>query len=124
MMWNFLVSSLLLGVRPVLYDGNPAYPRPDILWQLVQDAGVTFFGASPAYVEVLSPGVWRQGDFFRVNARGGCFVLGRSDATLNRDGVRIGTPADAAANRSAMANPASLDVFVGYARTQRDYRLG
>ena len=37
------------------------------------------------------PGVWRQGDFFRVNARGGCFVLGRSDATLNRHGVRIGT---------------------------------
>ncbi len=37
------------------------------------------------------PGVWRQGDFFRVNARGGCFVLGRSDATLNRGGIRIGT---------------------------------
>jgi acetoacetyl-CoA synthetase len=36
-------------------------------------------------------GVWRHGDFFRVNARGGCFVLGRSDATLNRHGVRIGT---------------------------------
>jgi acetoacetyl-CoA synthetase len=37
------------------------------------------------------PGVWRHGDFFRVNARGGCFVAGRSDATLNRHGVRIGT---------------------------------
>jgi acetoacetyl-CoA synthetase len=37
------------------------------------------------------PGVWRQGDFFKINARGGCFVLGRSDATLNRHGVRIGT---------------------------------
>ena len=36
------------------------------------------------------PGVWRHGDFFRINARGGCFVLGRSDATLNRGGVRIG----------------------------------
>lgn len=35
------------------------------------------------------PGVWRQGDFFRINRRGGCFVLGRSDATLNRHGVRI-----------------------------------
>jgi acetoacetyl-CoA synthetase len=39
----------------------------------------------------MFPGVWRQGDFFRINARGGCFVLGRSDATLNRHGVRIGT---------------------------------
>ncbi len=37
------------------------------------------------------PGVWRHGDFFKMNARGGCFVLGRSDATLNRHGVRIGT---------------------------------
>jgi len=37
------------------------------------------------------PGVWRHGDFFRVNGRGGCFVPGRSDAVLNRAGVRIGT---------------------------------
>ena len=37
------------------------------------------------------PGVWRHGDFFRINARGGSYVLGRSDATLNRYGVRIGT---------------------------------
>jgi acetoacetyl-CoA synthetase len=37
------------------------------------------------------PGVWRHGDFFKVNERGGCFVLGRSDATLNRHGIRIGT---------------------------------
>jgi acetoacetyl-CoA synthetase len=36
------------------------------------------------------PGVWRHGDLIRINARGGCFVLGRSDATLNRHGVRIG----------------------------------
>jgi acetoacetyl-CoA synthetase len=37
------------------------------------------------------PGIWRHGDFFKMNERGGCFVLGRSDATLNRHGVRIGT---------------------------------
>ena len=37
------------------------------------------------------PGVWRHGDFFRINAQGGSAVLGRSDATLNRYGVRIGT---------------------------------
>jgi acetoacetyl-CoA synthetase len=343
MMWNFLVSSLLLGVRPLLYDGHPGYPRPDVLWEMAQNAGVTMFGASPAYVDLLSkaglvpgeeydlsalatvmlagspvsaecgawfyrnvkrdlwlhagsggtdlcsgftggaptlpvyagehqarnfgvaayafnaqgqpvtgevgemvitqpmpsmpvklwndedhelyretyladfPGLWRQGDFFKVNERGGCFVLGRSDATLNRHGIRIGTaeiyaalesvkeitdalivnldlpgggffmplfvtledgavlddalrskiaerlrsqytarhipdqiiqveaipatltgkkmevpvrkillgvPPDEAANRNAMANPASLDAFAEYARTQHDYRLG
>jgi acetoacetyl-CoA synthetase len=37
------------------------------------------------------PGVWRHGDFFQINARGGCFIKGRSDSTLNRYGVRIGT---------------------------------
>ncbi len=37
------------------------------------------------------PGQWRHGDFFKVNARGGCYIQGRSDSTLNRYGVRIGT---------------------------------
>jgi acetoacetyl-CoA synthetase len=217
MMWNFLVSSLLLGVRPVLYDGNPGYPDLNVLWRLAEECRVNLFGASPSFVDLMVkaglvpadkfaltdlraimpagspvspahtawfydnvkkdvwvctgsggtdvcaglvggvptlpvyageiqaphlgvaakafnrdgqsvidevgelvvtepmpsmpvkfwgddtgvryresyfddfPGVWRQGDFFRINARGGCFVLGRSDATLNRHGVRIGT---------------------------------
>ena len=217
MMWNFLVSALLADVVPVLYDGNPAYPKPDVLWEMVERTGTSYFGASPTYVNILEkagivpkdrfdlsqlqsvmlagspvtaevsawfyknvkadawsasgsggtdlctgivggailqpiyageiqarqlglavfafneagqpvvdevgemvitkplpcmpvgfwndpdgsryresyfdmyPGIWRHGDFFKVNARGGCFVLGRSDATLNRHGVRIGT---------------------------------
>lgn len=37
------------------------------------------------------PGIWRHGDRVRFNAHGGGFVLGRSDATLNRFGVRIGS---------------------------------
>ena len=217
MMWNFLASALLADAVPVLYDGNPAYPEPDVLWRVVQQTRTSCFGTSPTYVGLLQktgivpaqrfdltsltsvllagspvtaecmswvyrcvkqdlwahsgsggtdlcsgivggvvtlpvhageiqarqlgvaayafdergralvdeigelvitqplpsmpvgfwgdtdgsryrasyfdqyPGVWRHGDFFRVNARGGCFVLGRSDATLNRHGVRIGT---------------------------------
>ncbi|WP_366919505.1 acetoacetate--CoA ligase [Hydrocarboniphaga sp.] len=35
--------------------------------------------------------VWRHGDFIKLNARGGCYIYGRSDSTLNRHGVRIGT---------------------------------
>jgi acetoacetyl-CoA synthetase len=217
MMWNFLVSSLLSNVIPVLYDGNPAWPTPDVLWKMVDDSGTKLFGTSPTYISGLekaaivpkerakldslesitlagSPvtpecmewiyknvkedlwvasgsggtdvctgfvmgapslpvyageiqaralgccvyafddrgesvvnevgelvltapmpsmpvcfwndvdnkryvesyfqeysGIWRHGDFFKINDRGGCFVLGRSDATLNRQGVRIGT---------------------------------
>jgi acetoacetyl-CoA synthetase len=37
------------------------------------------------------PGVWRQGDYLKIDNDEGCYVLGRSDATLNRHGVRIGT---------------------------------
>jgi acetoacetyl-CoA synthetase len=342
MMWNFLASALIADVVPVLYDGNPAFPEPDVLWKMVEQSGTSFFGASPTYQAILAkagivprerfdlsklesimlagspvtaectawfydnvkqdlwvlpgsggtdicsgfvggvvtmpvrageitsaalgvaayafnergekvvnevgelvitepmpsmpvcfwndpggtrysesyfqefPGVWRHGDFFKVNERGGCFVLGRSDATLNRHGVRIGTaeiyrslatlpevedslivnldlpdggffmplfvklkagytldqatlekiratlrreysprhvpdeiftvddipttltgkklevpvrrilmgvPVEKAANRDAVANPRSLDYFVDYAKTQRDYSL-
>jgi acetoacetyl-CoA synthetase len=217
MMWNFLVSSLLSNVTPMLYDGNPAWPDGDVLWKMVQDSRASLFGASPTYQSILEkngivpknkfdlscldsvtvagspvtpecqawfhenvkqsawvapgcggtdicsgfvggcvilpqlageiqarclgiavhvmgddgkfvidevgemvvtqpapsmpvgfwndknderfietyftdfPGMWRQGDFYRINGHGGCFVLGRSDATLNRHGIRIGT---------------------------------
>ncbi len=37
------------------------------------------------------PDVWRHGDQIKMNARGGAYIYGRSDATLNRYGVRIGT---------------------------------
>jgi acetoacetyl-CoA synthetase len=217
MMWNFLVSALLSNVVPVLYDGNPAWPTPDVLWKMVDASDTKLFGTSPTYVAGLEkagivpkeraglaslesvtlagspvtpecmewiynnvkkdlwvasgsggtdvctgfvmgaptmpvyageiqsralgcavyafnergeeivgevgelvvtapmpsmpvcfwndvekkrylesyfqeyPGIWRHGDFFKINDRGGCYVLGRSDATLNRQGVRIGT---------------------------------
>jgi acetoacetyl-CoA synthetase len=39
----------------------------------------------------LYPGVWRQGDWITVSERGTLVVSGRSDATLNRGGVRLGS---------------------------------
>jgi acetoacetyl-CoA synthetase len=39
----------------------------------------------------LYPGVWRQGDWILFTERGSCVITGRSDATLNRGGVRLGT---------------------------------
>jgi acetoacetyl-CoA synthetase len=216
-MFNLMVSKMLNGSSIVLYDGNPAYPQPDVLWKMAADTGTTLFGASPTYVQVLQnlgiepgkifdlsklnsilvggapstpetfewfyksvksdlwvtsqsggteivsgfvgatptqpvyageiqtrtlgmavecwdenrnnvvdevgelictkpfpsmpiyflnddnnerynasyfedyPGVWRHGDFLKINQRGGCYIYGRSDSTLNRYGVRIGT---------------------------------
>ncbi|MFI7067104.1 hypothetical protein ACIBL3_39340 [Kribbella sp. NPDC050124] len=37
------------------------------------------------------PGVWRHGDRIRFSESGSCVIAGRSDATLNRGGVRLGT---------------------------------
>lgn len=37
------------------------------------------------------PGIWRHGDLAKINERGGVYIYGRSDSTLNRFGVRIGT---------------------------------
>ncbi|MEE8370542.1 MAG: acetoacetate--CoA ligase [Sphingomonadales bacterium] len=217
MMWNYLVSLMLIGGLPILYDGNPAYPEPDCLWKMVEETGASVFGASPTYIQIMEkagivpkekfdlsslrcvslagspvspevmawiyknvktdlwvsigsggtdvctgfvegvsvlpvragviqgralgvaafafneagekvydevgelvitqpmpsmplyfwndqgneryretyfdtyPGIWRQGDFFKLMEDGGCFVLGRSDSTLNRHGIRIGT---------------------------------
>ncbi len=37
------------------------------------------------------PGVWRHGDWIKIDADGSCVIYGRSDSTLNRGGVRMGT---------------------------------
>ena len=39
----------------------------------------------------MYPGVWRHGDWLRITPRGGAVIYGRSDATINRHGVRMGT---------------------------------
>lgn len=217
MMWNFMITTMMAGARPILYDGNPTYPTPDTLWKLADEGKATFFGASPTLQQMqenagivpkdkyklehlqtimlagspvsaectkwfydnvksdlyvgpgsggtdicsgfvgpipglpvkagiiqmphlgvdmkaldedgnpltnevgefvvaqpmpsmplyfwndegnqryretyfdMYPGIWRQGDYFMLDEDDGCYVLGRSDATLNRYGVRIGT---------------------------------
>jgi acetoacetyl-CoA synthetase len=39
----------------------------------------------------MYPGVWRHGDWLKVTPDGGCIIYGRSDATINRHGLRMGT---------------------------------
>jgi acetoacetyl-CoA synthetase len=217
MMWNYLVSGLLAGCPIVVYNGSPGYPDLYALWQLAEEAGVTYFGSSAAFIHTclkeaikpseqfdlsqiralgstgspLSPagfqwvyenvnphlalesfsggtdlctgfvggirlqpiyageiqgaslgakvqafnadgkavvgevgemviaepmpsmplyfwndpdyrhykasyfdtfpGVWRHGDWIKFNERGGCVIYGRSDSTINRRGIRMGT---------------------------------
>ncbi|MFD2082076.1 acetoacetyl-CoA synthetase [Actinopolymorpha cephalotaxi] len=50
MMWNVLVSGLLVGATVVLVDGNPAQPDLGHLWRLADECGVTFFGTSAPFL--------------------------------------------------------------------------
>jgi acetoacetyl-CoA synthetase len=49
MMWNYALSSLLVGTTLVIYDGSPGYPDLTALWKLVQDAKVNHFGVGAAF---------------------------------------------------------------------------
>ena len=53
MMWNWLVCSLGVGAKLVLYDGNPFHPDPGALWKMAQDEKITVFGTSAGYISAL-----------------------------------------------------------------------
>jgi acetoacetyl-CoA synthetase len=51
MMWNFLIAGLLVGTTVVMYDGSPAHPDLNTLWQLAERNEVTYFGTSAPYIQ-------------------------------------------------------------------------
>jgi acetoacetyl-CoA synthetase len=55
------------------------------------------------------PGVWRHGDWIEITSRGTAVIYGRSDSTINRQGVRIGT---SEIYRAVQAVPEVLDALV------------
>src|ERR1700741_4721880 len=57
----------------------------------------------------MYPGVWRHGDWLRITPRGGAIIYGRSDATINRHGIRMGT---SELYRAVEALPEVLDSMV------------
>jgi acetoacetyl-CoA synthetase len=86
------------GVEAYSPDGRPLVgeqgelvltaPMPSMPVSFWNDLGGERYRA--AYFEDY-PGVWRHGDWITFTERGSCVISGRSDATLNRGGVRIGT---------------------------------
>jgi acetoacetyl-CoA synthetase len=57
----------------------------------------------------MFPGVWRHGDWIRITERGTAVIYGRSDSTINRGGVRMGT---SEIYRAVLALPEVLDALV------------
>jgi acetoacetyl-CoA synthetase len=94
------ISGRLLGVATDAFDpqGKPLVgelgelvitrPMPSMPTELWGDADGSLYRRS--YFDMF-PGIWRQGDWIQFSERGSCMVTGRSDATLNRGGVRLGT---------------------------------
>ena len=94
------IQCRILGVRAEAYDtdGSPVTgvmgelvitaPMPSMPISFWNDPGDTRYRES--YFEVY-PGKWRHGDWIVVNERGGVVIYGRSDSTINRQGVRMGT---------------------------------
>jgi acetoacetyl-CoA synthetase len=64
---------------------KPMPSMPVFFWD---DPGMKKYHSS--YFEEI-PGVWRHGDWVKITSEGGIVIYGRSDATLNRHGIRIGT---------------------------------
>jgi acetoacetyl-CoA synthetase len=96
----------LRGAPGELVCTQPFPSMPVFFWN---DADGSRYRA--AYFEKF-PGIWHHGDFAQITARGGLVITGRSDATLNPGGVRIGT---AEIYRIVDAQPEVLEsVVVGH----------
>jgi acetoacetyl-CoA synthetase len=54
MMWNWLVSSLAVGLEMVLYDGSPLAPSTAVLFDLAQAQRLTVLGTSPKYLAAIA----------------------------------------------------------------------
>ncbi len=53
MMWNWLISSLAVGARVILFDGSPFAPTPRVLWDMAERYGISIFGTSAKYLAAL-----------------------------------------------------------------------
>ena len=98
--WRGEISCRALGARVESYspDGGPLIGEVGelVITAPMPSMPIFFWGDSDgtrlreSYFE-QHPGIWRHGDWIRITNRGSCVIEGRSDATLNRGGIRMGT---------------------------------
>ena len=83
MMWNFLMSGLLLRGTIVLYDGDPAHPDLMALWRLAADVGITYFGTSAPFIHACLRAGIRPGTEVDLSCIGG---IGSTGSPLSAEG--------------------------------------
>ncbi|MER7011106.1 acetoacetate--CoA ligase [Saccharopolyspora sp. NPDC000359] len=98
--WLGEISCPMLGAAVASYDEHGAELHEEVgelvLTKPMPTMPVSFWNdphgsrLREAYFEAF-PGVWRHGDWVRLTDRGSVVIYGRSDSTLNRGGVRMGT---------------------------------
>lgn len=67
MMWNWLVSSLAVGATVVLYDGAPAWPDANALWDLADDVDISILGASAGWLSACEKAGAKPGETHRLD---------------------------------------------------------
>jgi acetoacetyl-CoA synthetase len=85
MMWNFLISGLLVETTIMLFDGNPGHPDLGTLWRLAERHRVTYFGTSAPFVQAGLKAGLRPRDQFDL---GSLRALGSTGAPLSAEGFR------------------------------------
>ncbi|WP_409183811.1 acetoacetate--CoA ligase [Amycolatopsis sp. VS8301801F10] len=98
--WLGELSCRVLGVAAAAFDdrGEPVVEEVGelVITEPMPSMPVSFWNdpdgsrLREAYFEMF-PGIWRHGDWVKITRRGSAVVYGRSDSTLNRGGVRMGT---------------------------------
>jgi acetoacetyl-CoA synthetase len=85
MMWNFLISGLLVGSTIVLYDGSPGHPDLGTLWRFAEEQRITYFGTSAPYIQAcLKEGLTPGQDLDLARLR----TIGSTGAPLTPEGFR------------------------------------
>jgi len=85
MMWNLLISGLMVGSTVVMYDGSPGYPDLGTLWRLAEKHRISYFGVSAPYVHACLKADLRPVDELDMSA---IRALGSTGAPLSADGFR------------------------------------
>jgi acetoacetyl-CoA synthetase len=127
--WRGELQTRGLGMSVEVFDekGNPVREREGelVCTRPFPSMPVAFWADADgakyhkAYFDFF-PGVWRHGDWARLTSHDGLIILGRSDATLNPGGVRIGT---AEIYRQVEAMPEVIESLVVGQEWQGDVRI-
>jgi acetoacetyl-CoA synthetase len=84
-MWNMTVSALIPGSTVLLYDGNPGFPDLGTLWRFAERERATYFGLSPAFVQLnVKNGMVPRERFDLSSLR----TVGCTGSPLTEDGYR------------------------------------